>query len=90
MILAKDFERAVEWTERASEIPNRQYWTLSHKAVALAYLGRNNEARHALDAAIAEQPELSLTFARKKMYFLKRPEQVEYYLDGLKRAGAPK
>jgi TolB-like protein/Flp pilus assembly protein TadD len=90
LILKKDFARAVEWTERASEIPNRQYWTLAHKAVALAYLDRREEAKHALNAAIAEQPELSLTFARKKMYFLRRPEQIGFYLDGLKRAGAPK
>jgi len=88
LILKKDFERALEWTERASEIPNRQYWTLAHKAVALAYLGRGAEAKHALDAAIAEQPDLSVSFARKKMYFLKRSEQLEFYLDGLKRAGA--
>lgn len=87
LILKKDFERALEWTERASEIPNRQYWTLAHKAVALAYLGRGPEAKRALDAAVAEQPELSIDFARKKMYFLKRPEQLAFYLDGLKRAG---
>ena len=89
LILSKNFERALEWTERASEIPNHQYWTLAHKAVALALLGREEEARHALGAAIAEQPELSLTFAAKKMYFLKRPEQLAFYLDGLRRAGAP-
>jgi tetratricopeptide (TPR) repeat protein len=87
-ILKKDFERAVEWTERASEIPNRQYWTLAHKAVALAYLGRTDEAKRALAATIAEQPEFSIAFARRKMYFLKRPEQLALYLEGLKRAGA--
>jgi TolB-like protein/Flp pilus assembly protein TadD len=88
LILKKDFERAVEWTERASEIPNRQYWTLAHKAVALAWLGRSEEAAHAFAAALAEQPELSVSFARKKMYFLKQPQQLEFYLEGLKRAGA--
>src|SRR5262249_52823192 len=88
LILKKDFARALEWTERASEIPNRQYWTLAHKAVALAYLGRRPEAKHALEAAIAEQPDLSAEFARKKMYFLKRPEQLAFYLDGLRLAGA--
>jgi TolB-like protein/Tfp pilus assembly protein PilF len=89
LILKKDFERAVEWTERAAEIPNRQYWSIAHRAVALACLGRQAEANHALSAAIAEQPELSLAFTRKRLYFLKRSEQVEFYLDGLKRAGAP-
>ena len=80
LILKQDFERALEWTERASEIPNRQYWTLAHKAVALAYLGRGAEARRALDAAVAEQPNLGIGFARKKMYFLKRSDQLELYL----------
>jgi hypothetical protein len=28
-------------------------------------------------------------FARKKLFYLKRPEQVRPYLDGLKRAGVP-
>lgn len=89
LILKKDFERAVEWTERAAAIPNHQYWTLAHKAVALAYLGRDEEAKHVLKAAITEQPNLSVTFARKKMYFLKQPGQLEFYIEGLKRAGAP-
>lgn len=88
-ILKRDFERAIEWTERAAAIPNHQYWTLAHKAVALAHLGRDEEAKHVLEAAIAEQPNLSVSFARKKMYFLKQPAQLEFYLDGLKRAGAP-
>jgi tetratricopeptide (TPR) repeat protein len=88
LILKRDFERAVEWTERANQIPNRQWWTLAHKAVALAHLGRADEARRALEAALAEQPRLSVGFARRKLYFLRRPEQLELYLDGLKRAGA--
>jgi hypothetical protein len=28
-------------------------------------------------------------FARKKLFYLKRPEQVRLYLDGLKEAGVP-
>jgi tetratricopeptide (TPR) repeat protein len=89
LILKKEFESAVAWTERAAAIPNHQYWTLAHRAVALAYLGRDEEARHALNEAIAKQPNLSVAFARRKMYFLKQPAQLEFYLEGLKRAGAP-
>jgi TolB-like protein/Tfp pilus assembly protein PilF len=89
LILKQDFESAIEWTERAAAIPNHQYWTLAHRAVALAYLGRDEEARHALKEAIARQPNLSIGFARQKMYFLKQSSQLEFYLEGLKRAGAP-
>jgi TolB-like protein/Flp pilus assembly protein TadD len=89
LILKQEFERAVEWAERAAAIPNHQYWTPAHKAVALAYLGREDEAGRALKVAMAEQPNLSVSFVRKKMYFLKRQDQLEFYLEGLARAGAP-
>ena len=35
--------------EKASEIPNCQYWTTAHKAVALAYLERQDEARRTVE-----------------------------------------
>jgi TolB-like protein/tetratricopeptide (TPR) repeat protein len=88
-ILKQDFERAVQWTEHAAALPNHQYWTLAHRAVALAYLGRAQEAAAALKAALAREPALSLSFVREKMYFLKRPGQLEFYLDGLRKLGAP-
>ena len=88
LIFTGEFERAIAWADRAIEIPNRQYWTLAHKAVALALLGRLDEARRVFGAALAEQPALSIPFARKKLYFLKRTEQLERYLKGLSLAGA--
>jgi TolB-like protein/Tfp pilus assembly protein PilF len=89
LIFRGDYARAIEWTERAAEIPNRQYWTLAHKAVALAYSGRSEDARRTLLAARAEQPALSVAFARKKLYYIRRPEQLDHYLAGLALAGAP-
>jgi hypothetical protein len=57
--------------------------------VALAYLGRADEAAAGLKAALAREPALSVSFVREKMYFLKRPGQLEFYLEGLRNAGAP-
>lgn len=88
LILKGEYDKALEWAERAAGIPNRQYWTLAHKAVALARLGRPDEARRALDAALVEQPELSISFARRKLYYVKQAEQLEHYLEGLALAGA--
>jgi TolB-like protein/Tfp pilus assembly protein PilF len=88
LIFCGKFERAVEWADHAAAIPHRQYWTLAHKAVALALLGRSKEARDAFAAALAEQPALSIRFARKKLYYLKRSEQLDRYLKGLALAGA--
>ena len=33
------------------------------------------------------KPEFSLEFAREHLFYIKRPEQIEVYADGLRRAG---
>jgi tetratricopeptide (TPR) repeat protein len=89
LIFKRDFAAAIAWADRAREIPNCQYWTLAHKAVALAYLGRDAEAQAAVQATLRECPGFSVAFAREKLFYLKSREQLEMYLAGLERAGAP-
>jgi adenylate cyclase len=89
LIFKGDFARAVEWTERASDIPNCQYWTAAHKAVALALLGRADEARRATTELLQKMPEFTCAFARDKLFYVKEPQQIELYLDGLRQAGVP-
>lgn len=83
------FDTALEWTERASTIPNCQYWTTSHRAVALAYLGRQEEARVAVAGLLKEKPGFSIEFAREKLFYLKRQDQIDKYMEGLRLAGVP-
>ena len=87
LIFKGDFEGALQWTERAIEIPNCQYWTTAHRAVALACLNRLAEARAAVAALMALNPAFSVAFARKKLFYLKQPGQLRLYLDGLVKAG---
>lgn len=89
LIFKEDFETALEWTERASVIPNRQYWTLAHMAVALAHLDRPDEAAQTVARLLAENPDFSGAFAEKKLFIIKRPEQLALYMDGLRKAGVP-
>jgi TolB-like protein/Tfp pilus assembly protein PilF len=89
LIFMGDYEGAIKWADRASLIPNCQYWATVHKAVALALLDRRDDARKTVDRLLEEKPEFSAMFARKKLFYLKRPEQVRLYLDGLKKAGVP-
>jgi TolB-like protein len=89
LIFKGDHERALEWTERASAIPNCQYWTRAHRCVALAHLGRLDEARVSAGRLLAEMPTFSLRFAREKLFYLHEPEQIGAYLDGLRLAGVP-
>lgn len=87
LIFKREFESAISWTDRAREIPNCQYWTLAHKAVALAYLDRHEEARATLEEVFASCPGFSLAFAERKLFYLRDQDQLQMYLEGLRIAG---
>ena len=86
-LFARQFDRALEWAERATDIPNCQYWAYSHAVVALTYLERVEEAHQMLARLIRERPDFSLSFARKRLFFLKREDQLQLYMGGLEKAG---
>ena len=89
LLFQKDFEKALQYTQRASAIPNYQYWTTAHMAVALAYLGREQEAKQTVTRLLQQNPHFSIAFAKEKLFYLKMPKQIELYLKGLKMAGVP-
>ncbi|MGE0624841.1 MAG: winged helix-turn-helix domain-containing tetratricopeptide repeat protein [Pseudomonadales bacterium] len=88
LLFMGDFERAEAWTERALATPNCQFWALAHRAVALAYLGRIPEAESCIAQIRQEVPDFSTSYAKDRMFYLKRSDQIELYLRGLSRAGA--
>ncbi len=89
LIFKRDFEAALAWANQADEMPNRQYWTLAHKAVALAYLGRQEEARDCTARLLTENRDFSCAYAQRKLFYLKLAAQLEMYLEGLALAGVP-
>jgi len=89
LIFKQDFEAALAWAKKASEVPNCQYWTIAHTAVGLAYLDRPDEARRSVENLLSENPAFTTAYAKKKLFYLKRPEQLKLYLDGLEMAGVP-
>ena len=89
LIFKGDYESAVNWADRTSVIPNCQYWTLAHKAVALAYLGEQSDASKAVRQLLREKPNFSSTFAKRKLFYLKDQKQLDIYLKGLSLAGVP-
>ena len=88
-IFKRDYRTAIEWSDRASEIPNCQFWTKAHKVVALAYLGERDRAKAQVEKLLRERPQFSVAFARKKLFYVKDKEQLKMYLDGLQLAGVP-
>lgn len=81
---AERFDEVPAGAEQASSVPNCQYWTTAHATVALGHLDRDASATVA--RLRRECPDFSLAYAREKLFYLKRPEQLELYLDGLRRA----
>lgn len=88
-IFKRDFRTAIDWANRAGEIPNCQFWAAAHKTVALAHLGELESAQEQVIRLLREQPRFSRTFARKKLFYIKDEGQLGIYLDGLKLAGVP-
>ena len=89
LLFKKDFEAALQWADRASAIPNCQYWTTAHKVVAFAHLDRQTEAQLACNKLLEELPVFSCAFAREKLFYLRKQEQIELYISGLQKAGIP-
>lgn len=89
LLFNKEFEKALTYTQRASAIPNCQYWTTAHMAVALAYLDREQEAKNTVARLLQQSPKFSIEFAKEKLFYLKMPEQIDLYLKGLEMAGVP-
>lgn len=89
LLFDQQFEKALDWAERARDVPNCQYWATAHTVVALAYLERQDEAQQMVRKLLVEQPEFSSNFAEKKLFYLKRSDQLQLYLEGLAKAGVP-
>ncbi|MGD8429613.1 MAG: hypothetical protein PVH31_04330, partial [Ectothiorhodospiraceae bacterium] len=89
LIFKGDYQRALEWTDRASHLPNCQYWTYAHRVVALAHLGRLERATGATRQLMAVTPDFSRSFAHEKLFYLHDRGQIEHYLEGLRLAGVP-
>ena len=86
-LFREEFADAVSWARKAVQIPNAQYWARAHLVAALGHLGDQKQAQSALDDLMRAKPEFSLEFARQHLFYLKRSDQLESYIEGLRRAG---
>ena len=88
-LFSEQFETAINWAEGAIRHPRCQFWAFGHRAAALGHLGLGERAHVAVADLINQQPKFCRRYAAKKLYFIKRPEQLQLYLDGLRKAGVP-
>ena len=86
-LFRQEFQDAVLWARKSVEIPNAQYWASAHLVAALGHLGDTQQAKRAVAKLKEIKPEFSITFAREHLFYLKREDQIDLYLTGLKKAG---
>lgn len=82
-----DFDEAIAWAAEAEAVPNSHYWPVAIRASALANKGDLEGARAALDRLRNLRPGITLKFVKERLFYLRDPNQVSIYLDGLKKAG---
>ena len=82
-----DLEDAAAWARKSVQIPNAQYWSNAHLVAALGHLGDMEQSASALRELKRVKPEFSLAFAREHLFYLKREDQMDTYISGLKKAG---
>lgn len=88
-IFAGDFDRAFGWAQRAIRIPNCHYWPFAHRVAALGHMQREEELRIAVAELLRRKPGFSCGFARKRLFYVKNPLQLNRYVEGLRKAGIP-
>jgi TolB-like protein/DNA-binding winged helix-turn-helix (wHTH) protein/tetratricopeptide (TPR) repeat protein len=91
-IFAQEFDLAADWAQRATRVPNAHYWAFAHRVSALGHLGHLKHAedlRVAISELLQRKPDFACGFARKRLFYIKNPEQLELYIEGLRRAGIP-
>jgi adenylate cyclase len=88
-LFAREFDLAEEWARKATHVPNCHYWGFSHRVAALGHLRRPDELNKALVELRQMNPDFTCKFAKERLFYLKDPNQIAVYIDGLRQAGVP-
>ena len=88
-IFAQEFELASDWAYQATRVPNAHYWAFAHRVSALGHLDRPEDLHEATNELLLRKPDFSRGFALKRLFYIRNPDQLELYVEGLRRAGMP-
>jgi adenylate cyclase len=88
-LFAREFEQALEWAQKATRVPNCHYWPFAHRVAALGFLPQREGLEVARAELLQRKPAFSCSFARERLFYIKDPEQLNLYAEGLRKAGIP-
>lgn len=86
-LFARQFRLAADWARKATHTPNCHYWPYAHRVAALGHIGEEAECLSALEALLARKPDFNCGLARERLFYIKDPDQLNVYLEGLRKAG---
>ena len=83
-----DYETAVDWSRKAIERPETQFWGNCVLISALSHLGNTDAAEQALVELIQRKPEINISFVNEQ-YPGRKAKYMDDYIEGLRIAGLP-
>jgi len=83
------YEEAIDATTLATRQSETEFRCWTPLAASLAQMGRLDEASEAVEEVLKRKPKVSLDYIRNAVPW-KINEDMEHYLDGLRKAGLPK
>jgi TolB-like protein len=88
-VFAQQFGDAALWAQRATRVPHCHYWGFAHRVAALGHMRRKADVRLAVEELLQVKPDFSQAMARRRLFYVKDPDQLALYLEGLRLAGVP-
>ena len=88
LLLMGQYDEAVKWNEMAVRQPNAHFHNHAILASSLGHVGRIDEAKRAMDETRRLRPDYSSALVQRTIPF-QRHEDLEHFLEGLRKAGLP-
>ena len=88
-LMLRQYEEAVRWTSKAVRLPRAVFWARATHISALGHMGRTKEAQASLDELLQQMPHFSSALVKEGLDYWKMPEQIDMFVDGLRKAGVP-
>jgi hypothetical protein len=83
-----NYEKTVEWAQKALDLPTTQFWANAALVSALNHLDNQNAAIRAREGLIRRKPNFTIEFA-EKTFPVTYPDYMATFIDGLRKAGVP-
>ena len=88
LMILERYAEAVQWARIAVRQPNAHFRIHAVLAAALGHVGRIDEAKHVVDELLRLRPDYSRVLVERTMPF-KRREDLDHFIEGLRKAGLP-